>query len=145
MHKGIFSIKINQFRPLGGIMPINATITLKPPLDPVFSIHGNNITIKIPKGDTSPVEMVFKLHSTQYLLIGIAFTDPRGGVGQDEFPVVKLEPDVVGAKTFRKMSLLDADGPQDQGVFYDYVILVQSVATGEIGIIDPGVESDGGD
>jgi hypothetical protein len=141
MHTGVFHIKINQFRPLGGVMPINATISMPLGHDPVFKVRGNNIFITLPEGDTSDVELVFRLFSNDYLLIGITFTDPEGGVGKDEFPMVVLEPDIEDPNddAYRKMTVRDAHEARDKNIFYSYVILVQDTKTGEVGIIDPGI------
>ena len=43
------------------------------------------------------------------------------------------------------MTVADACLDRYNGVEFTYVILVQEVATGNIGLIDPGIENESGD
>ncbi len=139
MPTGTFNITINKFRPLGGVFPISATMLPATDNPKFITIHGKNITVK---GKT-PVKLVFCLANadpaTGFAILGVAFGANSSSVtvGMHTFPTIIID----RSPTCSTMTV--ADHPQDVGVqHYDYVILVQSVATGEIGIIDPAMVND---
>ncbi len=137
---GTFTITINKFRPLGGAFPVSAHMVPSPNNPKCITIHGENITVKCKE----PVQLIFQLPNPAlnqgFVLIGVAFAanSPSVTVGLHTFPTVLINrlPD--------NSTLTVTDQPQNLGTpqRYDYVILVQSVATGEIGIIDPDIEND---
>jgi hypothetical protein len=79
------------------------------------------------------------LSDPRYVLLGAAFKNPNGGVGQEEFRDVGIERDPYGSE----MVITDACIHECNNVTYDYVILVQEVSTANIGLIDPDVETQG--
>lgn len=130
-------IAINTFRPIGGVYSINATMTLLQADPPeAFSFDGTTLIIKLPAG--TPVELNYQLPDPDYALLGVAFNPVDGGVGRKEFPSIAIERDLVGSE----MTVLDASLAEDENVDYFYVILVQQVSTGDIGVIDPDIESE---
>jgi hypothetical protein len=144
MHKGIFEIKVHQFRPLGGAIPIYATFKKEPGTDKVFTIDEGNIKVTLPKGDTERLDLVFRLQHPDHILVGIAFANGRKRRGTEEFPVVTLAPppDANARQGLaRLMTIEDAHRLYGNKYHYDFVILVQDLKTGELGVIDPGVET----
>ncbi len=138
---GKFTITINKFRAMGVGFPISATMIPDADNPKCIKIHGEDITIK--GGD--PVKLVFNLPNPSYdqgfVLVGIAFAanGPSVTVGLHTFPTVTID----RLPTLSTMTV--ADHPQDVGIQrYDYVMMVQNVATGEIGIIDPAVVNEPG-
>ena len=146
MYQGIFNITVNTFRPVGGVVPIDAFFTLDPASSPIFSLVGETIRITRPASDRTPVEIVFKLHNPDLLLLGIAFSNGRPGLGHNEFPVVLLQPEDVPSKgphgAYRKMTVQDAGKLPAELYRYNFILLLQSLQTGEMGIIDPGIQTD---
>jgi len=131
-----FTITINKFRPLGVAFPISASVVPSPENPPFITIHDKNITVK----GNVPVKLIFQLPNPQrdqgFVLLGVAFAANSSSitVGLHTFPTIIIDrfPD--------RSEMTIANHPQDVGVQrYDYVILVQSVATGELGIIDPAL------
>jgi hypothetical protein len=143
MPTGTFTITINKFRPLGGAFPVSATMAPAPDNPKSITIHGENISIL----GLDPVKLIFNLPNPAldqgFVLLGVAFAAnaPAVTVGLHTFPTVSISrlPD--------SSTMTIKDQPQNLGSpqRYDYVILVQSVATGEIGIIDPDIENQGSD
>lgn len=123
------------------------TATLSPPKDispppyptpPVFSGDGQSITITVPKGYQGLVQLIYQLPDPRYVLLGAAFEGPNHDAGQLEFRDIDLNRDITGSQ----MVVTDSCDKQFDKIDYSYVILVQEVATGNIGIIDPDVETE---
>lgn len=124
---------------MGGIFPISASIEPAKDNPKNITIHGKNITVK----GKQPVKLVFHLPNkpaeSGYVMLGVAFgaNSSNVTVGVHTFPTIKID------RSPTESTMTIADHPQDVGVqHYDYVILVQSIATGEIGIIDPMMVND---
>ena len=135
------NITINQFRALGGIFPVSATMTLAPGTPDAFTIHGKNVTIELPQGQQSSVTLTFVLPDPNYVLLGIAFASNTKGsssLGRTEFPSVAITRNSQGSS----MVVTDSCDPSQNAVRFNYVIMVQSVNTAEIGIIDPDIETE---
>lgn len=133
-----FTIAINMFRPLGGVFPISASITPAPGNPKCVTISGKNIEVC----SNAPVQLTFELPNPGpgpgHVLLGVAFAanqvDPT--VGMHTFPTILINRQ--GPANISTMTVTDQ--PQSVGKqHYGYVILVQSIATGEIGMIDPDI------
>jgi len=130
------TVTIDAFFPIGSIYPINSTLALTAGDPQVFNLSGDTLTITVPSG--TPVIINYVLNDSRYVLLGIAFNPNGAGAGRKEFPQVALTRTLSNST----MSVTDASLAAFQGVHYTYVILVQEVATGSIGIIDPDIEND---
>ena len=133
MLKATITLKIDQYRPLGSVFPICATMTM--PKTPGITLSGENIIIT----DSGPAQLTFRILNSKHVLLGIAFagTGRRSGktdLGQGEFPTVTITRSL---KTGSTLTVLNQDKNDKH---YDYLILVQSAADGSIGIIDPGIQ-----
>ncbi len=131
------AVTIGAFYPIGAIYPLGYTLALTGGAPNVFSFQNNKLTIRVAAG--TPVQIQYQLNDPAYVLVGIAFK-PMGapGAGRLEFPVV------TATRTPLSSSLVvqDASLASLQGIDFSYVIVVQQVATGFIGIIDPDIEND---
>ena len=147
-------ISIQDFVPMNGILGQSSTIvaTIAPPRDtsayppqppakPVFSGDGESIVVTVPSGYLGAVQLTYQLPDPKYVLLGLAFDGPNGGVGRLEFRSVAINRDVYGSQ----LTVTDACMNVCVGIDYTYVILVQEVASGNIGLIDPGIENENGD
>jgi hypothetical protein len=142
---------IQKFVSMTGIFGQSPTIvaTIAPPRDtsalppakPVFSGNGETIVVTVPSGYLGSVQLTYQLPDPKYVLLGLAFKGPNGGVGRLEFRSVAINRDVYGSQ----LTVTDACVNQCVGIEYTYVILVQEVASGNIGLIDPGIENENGD
>lgn len=142
-------LKIKKFHPMSGVYGKGKYISavINPPQDtspppplvpPVFSGDGQSITISIPATYWGGVALTFQLPDPKYVLLGVAFKSNEGSVSQTEFPALSTSRDANGSQ----MTMLDScDTTQDE-VFLDYLILVQQVSTGNIGAIDPEIETE---
>lgn len=114
-----------------------------------FSGDGQSIQITVPSGYQGSVQLTYQLPDPRYTLIGIAFTQATPAPTQQlkestsrlEFPQVIVQRDMTGSQ----MIVTDDCLNQFNQVVFDYVIIVQDIQTGNIGLIDPDVETgDGG-
>jgi hypothetical protein len=129
-------IHLNKFRPLGSVVACSASMELADSGEGAVSLSGKNLILKRPgANEEAEVDLAFFLDATNYVLLGITFSRTDGAdVGQTEFPKVLIEtvsPD-------RKMTVCDM---RQTVANYDYAILVQEVATGLVGLIDPEIEN----
>ena len=140
---GKFTITVNMFRSLGGVFPISATMTPSPDNPKCIRFERGQIIVK----GNQPVRLVFLLPNLNpkvdpgYILLGAAFASnsPTPTVGLHTFPDIAII--TVDDGTSRQMTMTDQ--PQPVGLqHYDYVLLVQSVKTADIGIIDPEIENE---
>ena len=139
MPVGNFTITVNTFRPLGGVFPISASIIPNPQNPDCIKISGKNITVT----GRAAVQMIFELPNPVdadpgYVLLGVAFAANQADitVGMHTFPTILINRRPDGS------SMTVTDQPQDVGKqHYGYVILIQSIATGEIGMIDPDIDN----
>lgn len=152
MYSATVLLTINNFVPMTGIYGQSPSIdaTIAPPKDvspppypspPVFSGDGQSIKITVPKGYTGSVQLIYQLPDPRYMLLGVAFKAPNGDVGEMEFRDVSINRDAYGSQ----MTVTDSCVSECDHVTYSYVILVQEVATANIGLIDPEIETEGGD
>jgi len=139
MPTGRFTITINKFRPMGVGFPISASMIPDAANPKCITIHNEDITIR----GKDPVKLIFDLPNPSYdqgfVLLGIGWAANSGTttVGMHTFPTVTIDRLPTGSV------MTVADHPQDVGIQrYDYVMLVQNIGTGEIGIIDPSMIND---
>ena len=130
------AVSINAFYPIGAIYPISYQLALVSGNPNAFTFANGKLTITVPVG--TEVQINYQLNDPRYVLLGIAFNPNGPGAGRQEFPEVVLNRSTNGSS----MSVTDESLASYQGVDYTYVILVQEVATGFIGIIDPDIEND---
>lgn len=149
MYTATVLLEIREFIPMTGdfgkspsiiayISPPKDTSPPPQPLTPVFSGDGESITITVPKGYPGSVQLTYQLPSPKYLLLGLAFKAENGSVGELEFRTVTINRDSFGSQ----LTVTDSCLNTFNDVTYAYVILVQEVATGNIGLIDPDVETE---
>jgi hypothetical protein len=147
-YTALVDLTIEQFVPMNGVWGDSPCIaaTISPPKDispppypavPVFSGDGETIKINVPEGYDGDVRLIYRLADPRYLLLGAAFKNPDGGVGRMQFRRIGLEHTCSGSE----MSVIDTCQPQWNDVNFTYVILVQEVATANIGLIDPGIQT----
>ena len=130
------TVAIDAFYPIGSIYPINASLALTGGDANVFNLSDDKLTITVPPG--TPVKINYVLNDARYVLLGIAFNPNGPGAGRQEFPKVTLTRSLANSQMVVDDSSLQAF----QGVDYTYVILVQEVKTGSIGLIDPDIENE---
>lgn len=155
----LITIAPDGFIPMSGVVQNSESITAhlgKPqdtsppsPQPATFSGDGESIQITVPTGYQGAVQLTYQLPSARYTLVGIAFTQANPAPNQQltesfsriEFPQVIIQRDVTGSQMIVTDECLD----QFNNVVFDYVILVQDIETGNIGLIDPEIETgDGG-
>jgi len=139
------TISIETFRPLGGVFPITATFIPSPGVVQEYpiSVDGTNITVSPPPG--APVQLEFRLFDPNHILLGVAFaTDSAvAPAGQSTFPEIEIKRMISPEGIPGGSRMIITDDPQGvRPQIFNYVILVQSVRTAEIGIIDPRIIND---
>lgn len=146
MYTATVQLTINSFVPMSGVYgqspSIDATIGAPKDVSPepsedVFSGDGQSITITVPKGYDGSVQIIYQLADPNYVLLGAAFKNPNGGVGREEFRQVDLYRDPNSSS----MMVTDSCMQKCDKVMFSYVILVQEAKTGNIGLIDPDIET----
>jgi hypothetical protein len=152
MYTATVLLAVNRFVPMQGVTGESSSIaaTVFPPKDTsppspqsaeVFSGNGESIVVTTPKGYAGSVQLTYQLPDPRYVLLGIAFKNPNGGVGRVEFRSVGISRDIYGSQ----MTVIDSCVNPLDGVDYTYVILVQEVVSGNIGLIDPDWENENGE
>lgn len=152
MYSATVLLTIREFVPMTGIFGQSPSIdaVIAPPHDispppapktPVFSGDGQSITITVPRSYQGSVQLVYQLPDPRYVLLGAAFKAPDGDVGLREFRDISVDRDPSGSQ----MTVTDDCVQQCYNVDYSYVILVQEVATANLGLIDPDVETEIGE
>lgn len=147
MYTATVLLTIEKFVPMSGIYGQSPSIVAKigepnditPNPNPnTFTGDGKSITITVPKGYDGSVQIIYQLPDPAYVLLGVAFKGPNGGVGREEFRTVGINRDDYGSV----MVVTDECMNEAYGVTYSYVILVQEVSTANIGLIDPDVTTE---
>ena len=151
MYTSTVLLAVEEFVPMTGVFGQSPALmaNISPPRDtsalpapqPVFTGDGETIIVTVPNKYAGTVEITYQLPDPRYVLLGLAFKGANGGVGRVEFRSVSIKRDVYGSQ----MTVADACLDRYNGVEFTYVILVQEVATGNIGLIDPGIENESGD
>lgn len=145
--QAVLDLTIHRFRPLGGVVPISASLKLVSGDRKVFRTDGKSITIYLWKGDAGDtIELNFRFRQRRYIPLGIAFSSVSGEYyGQLEFNRIEIETVThprLPRLGFRQLRVRDLHDPRRNRVQYDYVILVQDTQTGEVGLIDPDISND---
>jgi hypothetical protein len=100
------------------------------------------LRICVPEGYQNGAQVTYQLASRKYVMLGIAFmpTGKKGNdVGQNEFPLVSMDRDDESSE----MTITDlCDVDPGEINCYNYGILIQDVASGDIGIFDPIIIND---
>lgn len=149
MYTATVLLTINEFVPMDGVYgkspSINATIappkdTSPPPLNEpsAFSGDGQSIKIVVPPDYVGSVQITYQLPDPRYVLLGLAFKSPQGGLARVEFRTLTINRDPFASI----LTVTDSCSPTGDRVDYDYVILVQEAETGNIGLIDPDIETE---
>lgn len=131
MTTATITITINRFRALGSVFPISALMSM--PATPGVIFDGESITITAP----GPAQITFSLPSNQYVLLGVSFVANQDGppeLGRGEFPLITI------TRSNTAGSTLTVDDQNLNQAPYDYVLLVQTITDGSIGIIDPFIQ-----
>jgi hypothetical protein len=102
---------------------------------PGISLQGETIVVAVPPNQT--VNLTFQVPDPAYVLLGIAFNPGQAGAsqGRDEFPLVTIQREA----NKNQMTVRDESLALFYNVDFAYVILIQQVATGLIGVIDPDI------
>ncbi len=126
------AVSVNQFRALGGVFPISATYKVLS-ASPDIRVIGGSVIVK----GSQPAVIVFQLTDKNYVFVGATFdaTAATPDVGTSEFPSVTIDRTPAG----NKLTIVDANVPENLGKTYSYVLLVQNTQTAEIGLIDPNI------
>lgn len=150
MYTATTQITINQFVPMNGVIGQSPTIdaSISPPINtspqpagqekPVFTGDGESITVTVPQGYTGATQLTYQLFDSRYVLLGLAFLNPQGGAGRTEFSRLDIDRDTTSSQIIVTDDCVTALA----GIEFQYVILVQEVASGFIGLIDPDIEND---
>lgn len=147
MYSALIEITINEFAPTNGIIGSGSSVaaTLSAPVNtspnPVagtFDGTGQNLTVNVSPRYDGQVQLNLQLNNPHYILIGVAFTPTSGRLGRTEFPVIANN----RSSNQSLLTITDSCDPTENHVNFNYGIVVQQVSTGQIGIIDPRVETD---
>jgi hypothetical protein len=147
MYSAQINITITQFTPTDGIIgsgnSVAATLsepvnTSPNPVPGTFTGSGQNLTVNVSPQYDGQVQLNLNLSSPHYILIGVAFTPSSGRLGRTEFPVIANN----RSSHQSLLTITDICDPAESNILFNYGIVVQQVSTGQIGIIDPRVETD---
>jgi hypothetical protein len=150
MYTATVQIQINAFNPIApGGPSINATLSLPTPGPGSQTVFNQStptqLVVTTPKGYVGLVQVTFQLADPNNVLLGISVdptTTPKGSsVGRTEFPSILINRDSSGSQ----LTVTDACLGNYANIDFDYVILVQNVPTGQIGIIDPDWDDEPGE
>lgn len=117
-------------------------ISAQPSATPVFVLTGKpgeeqTLHVRVPRNYKNGAQINYQLPDNRYVMLGIAFTPmdtTDKDVGQAEFPLVSMNRDSDSSEmTVTDMCEERADGRNA----FTYGVLIQEVATGNIGIYDP--------
>lgn len=145
MYTATVQLTIQQFVPMNGILSESPSIDalISPPVDTspqpqtdVFSGDGESIIITVPPAYTGKVGLTYQLPDSRYVLLGLSFRSSQGGAARLQFPGIEIERDPTGGQ----ITVICSCDPAGCNVDYPYVILVQEVSSGNIGLIDPDIE-----
>lgn len=149
MYTATVQLTIKEFIPMNGVIDQSPSISaiIAPPVNTspqpqtdVFSGDGQSITVTVPKHYRGSVGLTYQLPTTDYVLLGLSFKSLLlSASGQTEFPEIAIDRDPTGGQ----LGVVTECDPSTSG--FSYVILIQEVASGNIGLIDPVVVVKTGD
>ncbi len=130
------AVTITQFNPIGsGKVGFTLAMQGATPTG-IFSFSNNKLTISASRGQK--LHVIFSLPSSDYVLIGVALTGAPGHVGRGQFPHV----DIKRSDTGTIMCVTDVAPSTDGSTSFTYDLVVQETEQGQLGLIDPGIETD---
>lgn len=105
---------------------------------PGVTLDGETIIVCVPADQT--VRLVFQLTDPAYVLLGLAFNpgQPGASLGREEFPQITIQ----RTAPLSQMTVTDKSMTMFYNVNFDYVLLLQEVGTGAIGVIDPDIRNE---
>ena len=155
-----FTIDVLVFRPIGSLTTTTIAMTLagavpNPGEGGATTPSGvtlvGNYFIRVnkyvaganPDDPDEPMKLKFYLTNRKYLLQGIAFSNRDQGagnnLGQAAFTTIEIGPEP--GTNERVLTVTNARGVGKKQS-YDYLILIQQVSDGAVGIIDPEMENE---
>lgn len=153
----VIEARVFKFRPIGAVCS-SADFSLLEinTLDGLvgFKVEGTAITIAVSKRAPSDTEIWLRFRipppangtdEAPCILLGMAFNRlafEKGDVGQDEFPEIRIGVVQAGGVSVREMQIQDAHLQENMGVNYSYSIFIQNTDTGEVGVIDPPIDTE---
>lgn len=149
MYTAAIQIAITQFTPIAPGGPcvsatFNSPVITSPPGNfTVTAPQPASLLVTVPAAYVGAVQLTFQLPDPNYILLGIAMnptTSPDGSrsVGRQEFRTVAINRDPSGSQ----MTVTDACLANFVNLDFTYVILVQRVSDGAIGMIDPDIDNE---
>lgn len=150
MYTATTQLSITEFVPMSGVVDASPSIkaTISPPINtspqpigqdtPVFTGDGQSITVTVLKTYVGSTQLTYQLFDPRYVLLGLAFRNVRGGAGRIEFNCVDIDRDPGSSQ----IVVTDTCNPALVGIDYSYVILIQEVESGFIGLIDPNITTE---
>ncbi len=105
---------------------------------PGVTLDGETIIVAVPPEQV--VNLVFQIMDPNYVLLGIAFNpdEPCAPLGRQEFPLVTIQRTAPNSQ----LTVTDKSLALFFNVAFNYVLFVQQVGTGAIGVIDPAIENE---
>jgi len=130
------AVTISQFAPIGsGKTTFNLAMQGATPTG-IFSFSNNKLTISASKGQK--VHVVFSLTGSAYVLIGVALKGTPGHVGRGQFPHVDIRRSTSGST----ICVTDVAPSTDGTTNFTYDLVIQETQQGQLGLIDPDIETD---
>ena len=154
----IINVDVSKFRAIGAVdssanYSISETNSQGGLVE--FVVAGTMISVRVRKSAPQDLDiwLRFRIKPSQdpvrqpdCIPLGMAFNElvfDKGRVGQLEFPEILIgEIDVGGGAHVREMQIKDAHLMERMGVNYSYSIFIQNIDTGEVGIIDPPLDTE---
>jgi hypothetical protein len=151
MYTATVQITINKFAPITKSGPsIDASLSLPTNTSapgsggskvfPKAKQSPQKIVVCPPPGYVGAVQITFQLANAAYVLVGMAVIPElsHGSAGRLQFRSVSISRDCYGSQ----MTVTDACLKEFANIPFTYVILVQEISSGAIGLIDPEVDNE---
>ena len=150
MYTATVQVTINQFNPIGSPSG-NIAATLSAPNNTsapgtggkkVFSGgSAEQLTVTLSNNYLGAVQLTYQLPDPTYVLLGISVNPTTVGsgssVGRQQFRTITISRDPTGSQ----LTVTDSCLPGFNMIDFNYVILVQQVSNGQIGLIDPDIDN----
>ncbi len=149
MYTAAIQLAITQFNPIAPGGPcvsatFNPPVVTSPPGDFSVTAPGpSSLIVSVPSTYVGAVQLTFQLPDPTFILLGIAVNPtrkPEGdlSLGRQEFRTVVVNRDPSGSQ----MTVTDACLANFVNLDFTYVILVQRVSDGAVGMIDPDIDNE---